>query len=154
MADTPTPTWLSLEALAQIFGLSAHRCGRHLVAAGLRLPGGAPTAEALRRGAARTPHPGRPGRGMLWNRQVCGEVLEQRGLNPLTTAERVRQWADLLTALLQGSTSISITADQMAEDLPRDLVEPVNRQLQADGCAYRVPHHPHRRSQARRSASA
>jgi hypothetical protein len=53
--------------------------------------------------------------------------------NPL-----VAQWAELLSALDEGSPSISTSADQMAEDLPGDLVEPVNAELRQRGCSYQV----------------
>jgi len=63
----------------------------------------------------------------------------------------VDQWTQLLEALELGSPSINATADQMAEDMPRELVEDVNDQLAARGCTYRVSR-PAR--QERRSASA
>ncbi len=50
----------------------------------------------------------------------------------------VSQWAELLSALDEGSPSISTSADQMAEDLPGDLVEPVNAELRQRGCSYQV----------------
>ena len=43
------------------------------------------------------------------------------------------------------------SADQMAEDMPKELVEDVNDQLAARGCNYRVSD---RVRQERRSASA
>ena len=50
----------------------------------------------------------------------------------------VEQWVSLLSALDAGSPSISTSAEQMAEDMPKDLVEPVNRQLRAIGCGFQV----------------
>ena len=63
----------------------------------------------------------------------------------------VDQWTQLLEALDLGSPSINATADQMAEDMPKELVEDVNDQLAARGCNYRVSN---RVRQERRSASA
>ena len=115
--------------------------------AGLRQPSGSPTPEAILSGAARRAHAGRPSQKKLWNREACSAVLGQQGLQPLSLATRVKQWADLLAALTLGSPSITLTADQMAEELPLELVEPVNEQLQCDGCSYRVRgRRPHRRS--------
>ncbi|QEY32734.1 hypothetical protein EVJ50_11360 [Synechococcus sp. RSCCF101] len=138
MATSPQPIWLSLDDLAHLFGLSSRACAQQLSQAGLRLSGGAPSAEAIRTGAARRSHGGRTTGPKLWNREVCSTALGARGLQPVSLAERVRQWADLLEALVHGSPSISLSADQMAEDVPSELVEPVNRQLQHDGCSYRV----------------
>jgi hypothetical protein len=50
----------------------------------------------------------------------------------------VQQWAELLSALTEGSPSISTSADQMAEELPSDLVEPVNAELRQIGCSFQV----------------
>ncbi|UPM49530.1 MULTISPECIES: hypothetical protein [unclassified Synechococcus] len=50
----------------------------------------------------------------------------------------VEQWASLLELLWDGCASISTSAEQMAEDLPRDLIGPVNAQLRQQGCAFQV----------------
>jgi hypothetical protein len=55
----------------------------------------------------------------------------------------VQQWAALLSALTEGSPSISTSADQMAEELPGELVEPVNRQLRKLGCSFQVQRTSH-----------
>ena len=41
----------------------------------------------------------------------------------------VEQWASLLELLSDGCASISTSVEQMAEDVPRDLIAPVNAQL-------------------------
>ena len=51
---------------------------------------------------------------------------------------QVEQWTQLLEALQVGSPSITATADQMAEEMPGELLEDVNHQLAARGCRYRV----------------
>ncbi len=53
-------------------------------------------------------------------------------------ALQIEQWAQLLEALDIGSPSIDTTADQMAEDLPSELVPEVNNQLAERGCHFRV----------------
>jgi hypothetical protein len=50
----------------------------------------------------------------------------------------VRLWADLLTALQQGSPSISVSAEEMAGDVPSELVTPLNRELRQRGSSFRV----------------
>ena len=75
---------------------------------------------------------------MLWNAELCANVLEQCGYRPVTRSERISQWTDLLEAMTAGSPSITTTADQMAEELPTDLVEDVNHQLSRRGCGFQV----------------
>ena len=87
----------------------------------------------------RTAH--RHGRSLLWNADVCALALERRGYQPVPHAEHVGQWVDLLEAMDHGSPSITTTADQMAEELPQELVDDVNRQLTHRGCRYQV-HRP------------
>jgi hypothetical protein len=50
----------------------------------------------------------------------------------------VSLWADLLSALQQGSPGIATSAEEMAGDLPRELVVPVNRELRQRGCSFQV----------------
>ena len=50
----------------------------------------------------------------------------------------MNQWTDLLEAMAAGSPSITTSADQMAEELPSDLVDAVNLQLNRRGCRYQV----------------
>jgi hypothetical protein len=47
-------------------------------------------------------------------------------------------WADLLSALQQGSPGIATSAEEMAGDLPRELVAPVNQELRQRGCSFQV----------------
>ena len=61
-----------------------------------------------------------------------------RGGPPGRHSRLVCQWAELLSALDEGSPSISTSADQMAEELPGDLVDPVNAELRQRGCSYQV----------------
>ena len=50
----------------------------------------------------------------------------------------VEQWASLLELLSDGCASISTSVEQMAEDVPRDLIAPVNAQLREQGCTFQV----------------
>ncbi len=75
-----------------------------------------------------------------------------RGGPPGRHSRLVSQWAELLSALDEGSPSISTSADQMAEDLPGDLVDPVNAELRQRGCSYQVtsPVRPGHATQSKR----
>jgi hypothetical protein len=133
----PTP-WLTLTGLGRIYGISAVHCGRLLSDAGLRDHDGQPSLRALDDKLAYQRHPHHGSRHALWQRQGCSAILEAGGLVPMQQSTLVEQWVALLSALEAGSPSISTTAAQMAEDLPLELVEPVNRQLRAIGCGFQV----------------
>jgi hypothetical protein len=62
------------------------------------------------------------------------------GGDPPRPSERrlITLWADLLSALQQGSPGIATSAEEMAGDLPRELVVPVNRELRQRGCSFQV----------------
>ncbi|MFZ9947254.1 MAG: hypothetical protein ACO3FN_09320, partial [Vulcanococcus sp.] len=80
-------------------------------------------------------------------------VFRQAGLEPIQRTTLVQQWAQLLSALTEGSPSISTSAAQMAEDLPGELVEPVNAELRHIGCSFQVGERGaarHNRQSARR----
>lgn len=151
-----TSPWLTLTDLGRLYGISAMHCGRLLQDAGLRSRDGQPTAEALHSGCAspreRPLHGGEP----IWHRQHCRRAFEAVGLVTVQRASLVQQWAALLSALTEGSPSIDASADQMAEDLPGDLVESVNTELRALGCSFQVqrPGHPLSRSGGARSAAS
>lgn len=137
--STPPPLkgdWLSLTDLGRVYGISAVHTGKLLAAAGLRGPSGEPTHEALSTGLANRSHSGH--QQALWHRRRCGRVLERQGEMPRDRRELVGLWADLLSALQQGSPSVSTSAEEMAGDLPRELVSPVNRALRERGCSFQV----------------
>ena len=148
-----SPIWLSLTDLGRIFGISAVHCGRNLEQLGWRDRRGLPSPEALESGAAKTSGPHGQSQSTLWNREICGGAFEDKGYRPMPHSQQVQQWTYFLEAMAEGSPSINATVEQMAEDIPGDLVEDVNHQLAARGCRFRVPrtgagHH------TRRSASA
>ncbi|MCX5945888.1 MAG: hypothetical protein NTZ53_11440 [Cyanobacteria bacterium] len=130
--------WLTLTGLGRIYGISAVHCGRLLSDAGLRDGDGQPSLRALGENLAYQRHPQQGGRHALWHRQGCSAILETGGLVPMQQTTLVEQWVSLLSALDAGSPSISTSAEQIAEDMPKDLVEPVNRQLRAIGCGFQV----------------
>ena len=142
--------WLSLTDLGRIYGISAVHCGRLLSDAGLRQGNGAPSAQALTQGLAYQHHPHSPNPSAVWNEQGCAPLLQGQGLRPMAENHLISQWADLLAALVQGSPSISISAEEMAGDLPQDLVTPVNLELKQRGCSFQVRQH----AQPKRKASA
>ena len=160
---TPTPPaanpaqahWLSLTDLGRIYGISAVHCGRLLSEAGLRQGNGAPSPSALRQGLAYQHHPQSPNPSAVWNAHGCSPLLQEQGLRPMAEHQLVGQWADLLVALVQGSPAISTSADEMASDLPQELVRPVNLELQQRGCSFQVgARTPSRQAQPKRRASA
>jgi hypothetical protein len=102
--------WLSLTDLGRIYGISAVHTGKLLVAAGLRQANGEPSRKALMAGLAWQQHPGHHHQA-LWNREGCGPHLERQGVEPQQQRNLVGLWADLLTALQQGSPSIAVSAE-------------------------------------------
>ena len=139
--------WLNLTDLGRIYGISTVHCGRILENHGWRDHRGRPTPTALKAGAAKCIAP--QGRAVFWSRSLCTELLNSSGYTPMSRSQQVEQWTELLEALQLGSASITATADQMAEDLPDELVEEVNQQLKLRGCSYRVsPHSPAHRPRA------
>jgi hypothetical protein len=135
--------WLTLTDLGRLYGISAVHCGRLLSEAGLRDPEGQPTSRALDAGCATERERQRQGGQPFWHRQHCRRAFEAAGLVTVQRATLVQQWAALLSALTEGSPSISTSADQMAEELPGELVEPVNRQLRKLGCSFQVQRTSH-----------
>ena len=139
---------LSLTDLGRIYGISAIHCGRILEQHGWRDRRGRPTPAAPEAAASRA---GTHGQATTWSRLICSELLERIGYAPMSRNVQIEQWTQLLEAMQLGSPSISATPDQMAEEMPSELVEEVNQQLEVRGCSYRVSRH---RRQASRSASA
>ena len=131
-------SWLSLTELGQLFGISTRHCERALDQAGWLDRHGRPTPAALDAGAASVQGPQCHPRGSRWNADICRTLLETRGYRPISRDDQVKQWVALLEAMSEGSPSIAATADQMAEDLPSDLVEDVNAGLSRLGCRYQA----------------
>ena len=133
-----TPTWLTLTELGQLFGISSTHCGRALDRLGWRDRHGRPTPAAVDAGAAAASGPSLQNRSPLWNSTVCTSLLKRQGYQRLTRAEHVKQWAALPEALSEGSSAITTTPQQMAEDLPAELVDDVNHQLSRRGCLFQA----------------
>ena len=129
--------WLSLTDLGRVYGVSAVHTGKLLQAAGLRQADGDPSAEALASGLAQRQHSGQH-RQALWHRLGCAPHLERQGLVPQKQQSLVGLWADLLAALQQGSPDITMSAEEMAGEIPGELVQPVNLELRARGCSFQV----------------
>ena len=143
--------WLSLTDLGRIYGISAIHCGRILEQQGWRDRRGRPTPAALEAKAASCAGIHGQGRTVYWSRAICAELFESKGYAPMSRNVQIEQWTQLLEAMQQGSPSITATPDQMAEEMPKDLVDEVNQRLEVRGCSYRVNRH-HR--PASHSASA
>lgn len=136
--------WLSLTALGRVYGISAVQCGRLLQTAGVRQHDGAPSPRALQGGLARPCHNGRNHRGALWSRGGCGAVLQELGLESAAQRRLVNQWADLLEAVQQTSAVVSTSMEELASELPADLLAPVNALLRQRGCAWQLNRAPRR----------
>ncbi|MEB3351252.1 MAG: hypothetical protein VKM01_02880 [Cyanobacteriota bacterium] len=134
---TPGAEWLSLTHLGRTYGISAVQVGRLLVAAGLRTSDGQPTEAAVAQGLSLRLRPSHHHQA-LWHGERCEPLLLAQGLEPLGRQRLVGLWADLLSDLEQGSPGVATTAEEMADDLPRDLVTPVNRALRQRGCSFQV----------------
>lgn len=131
------PEWLTLTEIGRVYGISAVHIGKLLQAAGLRQLDGRPSPEALRTGLAHRRHSS-PSGPTLWNRQGCAPHLEQQGLQPRRQRQLVDLWVDLLSALQQGSPAVVISPEDLAEEIPDDLVGPVNLRLREQGCSFQV----------------
>jgi hypothetical protein len=133
----PEADWMTLTVLGRRYGLSAVHTGKLLVDAGLRHGTGEPSAEALQAGLAMLPKQGHH-QASLWHGQGCAPHLERLGLVPQAQRSLVSLWADLLSALQQGSPSVNVSAEEMADDIPHELVKPVNRELRQRGSSFRI----------------
>ena len=133
-----TSQWLTLSGLRHRFGLSARHCGRVLDHEGWRDHSGHPTQAAMTAGAAQQHNSHHHIPSNRWNVDICAAVLSSHGQRPIKRSERVSQWVTLLKAKEEGSASISTSTDQMAEDLPMNLIEEVNLQLSHRGCRFQV----------------
>jgi hypothetical protein len=139
------PQWLSLTDLGRIYGISAVHCGRLLSEAGLRDSSGQPTRQALRNGCAIRGHQPQSHGPTQWHRTHCKAVFQRAGFEPIQRTTLVQQWAQLLSALTDGSPSINTSADQMAEEMPGELVASVNAELREIGCSFQVAERGHSR---------
>ena len=133
-------TWISLNDLGRFHGISAIHCGKILNQQGWRDRRGQPTAEAFKSEAARHLGPHGQTQSVVWNQELCGDLLETKGHQPVSLSRQIDQWSQLLEAMQSGSPSITATAAQMAEEMPNELVDGVNQQLAERGCSFRV--HP------------
>ncbi len=133
-----SPTWMSLTDLGRVYGISAIHCGRALKNNGWRDRFGQPTQGALQAGAASINGPLNHTNSSLWNTKICGALLEKTGYHQISRAMRVEQWALLLEAIAEGCPSIDITADQMAEEIPEELIEDINDELSSKNCLFRI----------------
>ena len=133
-----TTQWLTLSDLGRRFGLSARHCGHALDHEGWRDHNGHPTQAAITAGAAQCHNRYQHGTSNRWNVEICAAVLSKHGNRPIHRSEQISQWVTLLEAMEEGSASVSTSPDQMAEDLPFDLIEEVNHQLSHRGCRFQV----------------
>ncbi len=139
------PDWLTLTELGRLYGLSAVTIGKVLQASGLRQLDGRPSPEALRLGLAFQRHSS-PSRQTLWDREGCSPHLEHQGLKPLRQRSLLELWADLISDLQQGAPAVVMSAEDAAEEVPAELVAPLNRRLRERGCSFQVRQGALRRS--------
>ncbi|MCS5706624.1 hypothetical protein NZK27_10520 [Synechococcus sp. FGCU-3] len=75
--------------------------------------------------------------------------------NLITSPEQrtlIHQWADLLSTLFAGAPGVNASAEDMALELPDELVPPVNQELRQRGCSFQVKRQARRRASACRAA--
>ena len=135
-----TSQWLTLSDLGRRFGLTTRHCGRVLDHQGWRDRSGHPTHAAITAGAALQHNSHQHSPSNRWNADICAAILSTHRQRPIKRSEQVSQWVTLLEAMEEGSASISTSTDQMAEELPMDLIEEVNHQLSHRGCRFQVQH--------------
>ena len=133
-----TSQWLTLSDLGRRFGLSARHCGRVLDHEGWRDRSGQPTEAAMTAGAAQRHNRHHYSSPNCWNVDVCAALISSHGHRPLHRSEQISQWVTLFEAMEEGSAAFTMSIDQMAEDLPLELIEEVNRQLSHRGCRFQV----------------
>lgn len=129
--------WLSLTQLGRMFGVSAIFTGKLLVSAGLRTADGEPTAKAMAAGLVRRQHTSHRHQ-LLWQRQGCSSILESHGVKQQDQPNLISLWADLLSALQQGCPWVCVSVEEMATEIPHELVTPVNQELLQRGCDFQV----------------
>ena len=59
--------------------------------------------------------------------------MDQARSQTTSKVKAIEQWATLLETLGEGAPSINATADEMAKDLPQELIREVNIQLEQRG---------------------
>jgi len=111
--------------------------GRLLVHSEWRDASGEPTSRALARGLARR-LPSGQNHPAIWHRKGCDHWLESRRL-VRRQPDRIGLWAELLTALDQGEPAIAESAQEMALEIPSELVSSVNAALRSKGSRFQVP---------------
>ncbi len=127
-------SWISLNELSRIYGISETMCGIALENQGWCDQVGNPTNGALTAGAACLKNfPRSLSKKALWNPMVCKEALqkEQESL-------KIERWAQLLETLEQGCPAIITTTEQMAKEVPDELIDKVNIKLTNNGCDFQV----------------
>jgi len=82
---------------------------------------------------------------------------DSRSASPPAIPERltlIDLWADLLSTLVAGAPGVNASAEDMALELPDELVPPVNAELQQRGCSFQVQRQASRRASACRAAAS
>jgi len=127
-------TWLSLKDLSRISDMPTIDCLRTLQKKGWLNSNGTPTPSALEAGAAAsTQGTNQVSNQSIWNAEICKKLLKKVVKKPIGRTVKIQQWTTLLEALEEGSASINATAEEMAEDLPCNLIREVNDQLALRG---------------------
>lgn len=132
-----TPEWVSLGELGRPYGLSAMEIGRLLVQVEWRDVNGEATIRALAKGVARR-LPSGQNHPAIWHRKGCDHWLESRRL-VRRQPDRIGLWAELLNVLDQGEPAIAETAQEMALEIPSELVSSINAALRSKGSRFQVP---------------
>ena len=131
----PSSTRLSLNNLSRNLNIPSIECNKALRKHGWLDINGHPTRTALEVGAAAasTKEETTASNEAIWDIGVCKQLLEKNVSRPIKNNLEIEQWANLLEALEEGSPSINTTAEEMARDLPQNLISGVNDQLKIRG---------------------
>ena len=132
-------TWLKLKDLGREFSISSNVINKILQKQGWQDQNGNVTKSAFEAGAVKSKEQIKEASSeALWNTKICKKLLQKSINQPTNKSLQIQQWATLLEVLEEGSPSINATAEQMAKDLPLELVSDVNDQLAQRGCQFRV----------------
>ena len=127
-------TWLNLKDLSRISDIPTIDCLKTLQNKGWLNSNGSPTQSAIEAGAAASNlETSQTSHQSIWNAEICKRLLKNIIKEPIGRTIEIQQWTTLLEALEEGSPSINATAEEMAQDLPCNLIKEVNHQLALRG---------------------
>jgi hypothetical protein len=93
-----------------------------------------PATTAINAAGSQTPlAPMAKRKALFGTKHSAGRLFEAKGLQPVSLSRQIDQWSQFLEAMQSGSPSITSTADQMAEEMPSELVDGVKPTTRGTG---------------------